>query len=189
MRSANRRRGFHAIDREAGAEDLRAALADGGDWVLGLDATSAPTRALVQGAPLTLLGHTSAGSDGFGTAWRLVEEPSVREERPAVAPLRGEVERQVAAIWCEVLGRSEVGADVSFFELGGHSLLLVEVQARLEQAFARPVPAAELFRNPTVRALARHLAGDDAPPPPDRARSRADRMKARTRTLRGRRRG
>ncbi len=189
VRSANRRRGFHAIDREAGAEDLRAALADGGDWVLGLDATSAPTRALVQGAPLTLLGHTSAGSDGFGTAWRLVEEPSVREERPAVAPLRGEVERQVAAIWCEVLGRSEVGADVSFFELGGHSLLLVEVQARLEQAFARPVPAAELFRNPTVRALARHLAGDDAPPPPDRARSRADRMKARTRTLRGRRRG
>jgi amino acid adenylation domain-containing protein len=78
-----------------------------------------------------------------------------------VAP-RTEAERKVAAVWGEVLGVESVGAHDRFFDLGGHSLLLVRVQARLREAFGRPVPITHLFRYLTVSALAAAL---DAPAP------------------------
>lgn len=37
-----------------------------------------------------------------------------------------EMEKQLAAVWCEVLGLERVGADENFFDLGGHSLLTVK---------------------------------------------------------------
>jgi amino acid adenylation domain-containing protein len=49
---------------------------------------------------------------------------------------RGELERTVAALWCEVLGCAEVGVEDNFFDLGGHSLKLVEVQSRLRERSA-----------------------------------------------------
>ena len=77
----------------------------------------------------------------------------------------GEVERAVAAIWRDVLALEHVGADDNFFELGGHSLLIVRVQARLSETLDRKVPVVDLFRFPTVRTLARHLAAGDEHPP------------------------
>ncbi|HVR09334.1 MAG TPA: amino acid adenylation domain-containing protein, partial [Thermoanaerobaculia bacterium] len=69
------------------------------------------------------------------------------------------LERTVAAIWQEVLGLATVGRHDNFFDLGGHSLLLARVHARLQQELGRELPMVELFRYPTVHALARHLAG------------------------------
>ncbi|MFD4636180.1 amino acid adenylation domain-containing protein [Lentzea sp. NPDC058436] len=88
----------------------------------------------------------------------------------------GELESAVAAIWCEVLARDEVGAQDNFFELGGHSLLVVRVQARLSELLDRTVPVVDLFRFPTVRALARHLA-DDTTAAGGGGRSRAEARK------------
>ncbi|HTE21163.1 MAG TPA: phosphopantetheine-binding protein, partial [Armatimonadota bacterium] len=46
-----------------------------------------------------------------------------------------------------------------FFDLGGHSLLLPQVQRRVSEAFRTRLPIVELFRHPTVAALAEHLRG------------------------------
>ena len=48
----------------------------------------------------------------------------------------------------------------NFFDLGGHSLLMSQVQARLNDKFARNVSMLDLFQYPTIESLARHLGGD-----------------------------
>jgi amino acid adenylation domain-containing protein len=80
---------------------------------------------------------------------------------------RAGLEEQVAAIWREVLGVERVGRNDGFFDLGGHSLLLAQVHARVRQTLDRDISIIDLFRYPTVAALAEHLgadpAGEDAP--------------------------
>jgi acyl carrier protein len=72
----------------------------------------------------------------------------------------GELEAQIAAVWCDVLKRPAVGALDNFFDLGGHSLLAVQVHGRLRQALQRDLSITDLFRFPTVRTLATFLGGD-----------------------------
>jgi amino acid adenylation domain-containing protein len=85
------------------------------------------------------------------------------ERRGYVAP-RTDEEKTLAAIWAELLGVERVGMHDSFFDLGGHSLLLPQVQRRVSEAFRTRLPIVELFRHPTVAALAEHLRGAvDAP--------------------------
>ncbi len=73
-----------------------------------------------------------------------------------VAP-SGRLEQEVARLFQEVLGVARVGVNDNFFDLGGNSLLLVNLQARLEEMLGRAVPITDLFRFPTVSALAVHL--------------------------------
>ncbi|MET9579511.1 phosphopantetheine-binding protein, partial [Streptomyces massasporeus] len=84
--------------------------------------------------------------------------------RPGDRPETG-LGRTVAAVWRDVLGLEHIGADDNFFDLGGHSLLMVRVQARLAEALGRDIPVVDLFRYPTVRTLARHLADEGRPRP------------------------
>ena len=79
-------------------------------------------------------------------------------------PLRNDSERLVAQIWAEVLRVEHVGAEDDFFALGGTSLLLPQVQAKLVDALQRPVAIVELFGQPTVSGLARHLAASQPSP-------------------------
>jgi surfactin synthase thioesterase subunit/aryl carrier-like protein len=60
----------------------------------------------------------------------------------------------VAAVWAEVLHVERIGVDDDFFDLGGHSLLAAQVIARLRKAAGAGVSVLDLFKNPTVRALA-----------------------------------
>jgi amino acid adenylation domain-containing protein len=93
-------------------------------------------------------------------------EPAGGARRSAAAarvPPRDDVERTIAAIWQEALGVAEVGVLDNFFELGGHSLLVARVRGKLKRAFGRDVPIVELFRHPTVQALARHVRGEARP--------------------------
>ncbi len=92
-----------------------------------------------------------------------------------VAP-RDEAERIIAGIWKEALGLDRVGIYDNFFDLGGHSLLLIQVHERLKRELAADLPMVELFRYPTVDALARYLSGPapvPAPAPARRARGEA----------------
>ncbi len=66
-------------------------------------------------------------------------------------------ERAITEVWRELLGIEQIGLDDNFFDLGGHSLLLIEVRGRLEAALGRPVAMVDLFRFPSVGALARSL--------------------------------
>ena len=66
----------------------------------------------------------------------------------------------VATLWCQVLGLERLtreGFDTNFFELGGHSLTATQVVSRLCRTFGVEVALSELFRFPTVSALARRL--------------------------------
>jgi natural product biosynthesis luciferase-like monooxygenase protein len=78
---------------------------------------------------------------------------------------RSEVERHIAAVWGEVLGRAEIGLRDNFFDLGGDSLLAVQAHRRLRDALDRELSLTDLFRFPTVRALADHLASPAAAAP------------------------
>ena len=99
---------------------------------------------------------------------RALPAPEARALRPdaAFAEPQTEIEQVVARIWREVLRRDRVGLDDNFFDLGGHSLLLIQVSARLTEAFGREIPVVDMFRHTTVSALAAYLAQagrDDAP--------------------------
>jgi amino acid adenylation domain-containing protein len=80
-------------------------------------------------------------------------------DKAYVAPRRP-LEAALAGIWAEVLGVERVGVKENFFDLGGHSLLLMQVQARLSETLDRKIPIVDLFRFPTVAALAEHLGGE-----------------------------
>ncbi len=102
--------------------------------------------------------------------------------RPARAPFvapESAAERTVATVWSEVLGVEQVGRDDNFFDLGGHSLLMVRAHGRLQEAFGRPVSMVEMFRLPTVAALAGHLVhGAAAPAALTAAQERGARQRA-----------
>ena len=74
------------------------------------------------------------------------------------APPAGDTERLVARIWTEELARP-VGRDDNFFEIGGHSLLAVKVFRRLSDETEAALALTDIFRYPTVRSFAAHLAG------------------------------
>jgi len=79
----------------------------------------------------------------------------------AARPLT-DLERKIAALWCEVLGVQTVGGDDNFFELGGHSLNATQVIVRLRLTLARPVSLRAIFEAPTLSGLAARIeAGDD----------------------------
>jgi amino acid adenylation domain-containing protein len=80
----------------------------------------------------------------------------VRDGDAAAEPPRNRVERAIARVWEEVIGRAAVGRDENFFDLGGHSLLMVQVQGRLRQELGRELSMVELFQHATVAALAEH---------------------------------
>jgi amino acid adenylation domain-containing protein len=68
-----------------------------------------------------------------------------------------ETERQVAAVWAQVLGLGEpgrIGRRDRFFELGGDSLLALRAAARLRDAFHFDVPLRRLFESPRLAELA-----------------------------------
>jgi hypothetical protein len=86
-------------------------------------------------------------------------------EPEPVEPPAGAAEQLVADAWQQVLGRS-VGATTNFFEAGGNSLLLIRLRELLRGAFDKDVGVTELFRHPTVRAMAEFFAGGTGPGEP-----------------------
>lgn len=74
-----------------------------------------------------------------------------------------EVEREVAGVFCAVLGRTRLGLDESFFDAGGDSLQVMRVVGRVRDVLGVHLPARELFVAPTVRALSRRVRSSRGP--------------------------
>ena len=68
----------------------------------------------------------------------------------------GSLARTVAEVWHSVLGTS-AGHDDNFFDAGGNSLLLLRVHSRLVEVVGDRLEVTDLFRYPTIRALAEFL--------------------------------
>ncbi|MFF2076346.1 amino acid adenylation domain-containing protein [Kitasatospora sp. NPDC058162] len=83
-------------------------------------------------------------------------------EAPAADGPRNDVERFIAEIWGDVLGRESIGVHAKFLELGGNSFKSLTVFGKLRRRFPE-LTVSTLFAHPTVAELARALT--DAPLP------------------------
>ena len=126
-----------------------------GQEVLERLAAAAPPRIAV--SPVDLRARLRVWQDGAAGAAEpaaVVHHPRPALESRYVAP-RDSAEREIAAIWQELLGVEQVGIHDDFFELGGHSLLATRLVSRLRQDFKVEVPLRTFFETRTVADLAR----------------------------------
>ncbi|WP_338054294.1 MupA/Atu3671 family FMN-dependent luciferase-like monooxygenase [Streptomyces spiramenti] len=77
----------------------------------------------------------------------------------------GPLEEALYPLWREELGCGDFDVTRGFFDLGGHSLSAVRLLHRVRATLGREVSLAELFRAPSVRALAAVLTAEDATGP------------------------
>ncbi|NEQ77462.1 MAG: SDR family NAD(P)-dependent oxidoreductase [Okeania sp. SIO2C9] len=98
--------------------------------------------------PLTETGEIDIG---------LLRESNLgRSTQERIKP-RNETEHEIAQIWQDLLGVSQVGIYDNFFELGGNSLLATQVISRLRQAFEMELTLQDLFEYPTVAGITQNL--------------------------------
>jgi thioesterase domain-containing protein/acyl carrier protein len=67
---------------------------------------------------------------------------------------RTDLERDLAAIWADVLNVHPVGIRDDFFALGGHSYQAAVLMTRVQERLGHSLPLATLFAAPTVEQLA-----------------------------------
>ncbi|HEV2903799.1 MAG TPA: AMP-binding protein, partial [Pyrinomonadaceae bacterium] len=84
------------------------------------------------------------------------QDSLVLESNTYVAP-GTDAERQLVAIFSEVLHFDPIGIGDNFFALGGNSLLAGKAIARVRRRFKIDAPITWLFESPTVREFARRL--------------------------------
>jgi len=84
---------------------------------------------------------------------KLLPAPGVSVSQRVFEAPRSDHERQLAAIWQQVLGVEQVGRQDNFFELGGDSIISIQVVSRARRAGLRLQPR-DLFQQPTLQALA-----------------------------------
>ncbi|MFQ3244132.1 MAG: amino acid adenylation domain-containing protein [Arenicella sp.] len=80
---------------------------------------------------------------------------SIESSKAYQAP-RNEMEKQMVAIWAEVLklDPEKIGVNDNFFELGGHSLLATQVVSKIRSQLGIEVPLKALFNTNTLAAVA-----------------------------------
>ena len=94
--------------------------------------------------------------------------PSVINQRPELAEMfvapQTPLQRDLCAVWQQVLDIDRVGIRDNFFDLGGNSLQLLKVVAAMSGKLDREIPAVKVFQFPSVEKLAAHLSGGAADP-------------------------
>jgi acyl-coenzyme A synthetase/AMP-(fatty) acid ligase/aryl carrier-like protein len=96
---------------------------------------------------------------------RALPKPMADQNREAglTAPPITPLQKQIAAIWCEVLDVPQVGVQDNFFEAGGDSLRIVRVRTQLRDRLQIDVPVVALFQHPTITSLADFLGRETNP--------------------------
>ncbi|MDQ3032938.1 MAG: LLM class flavin-dependent oxidoreductase [Myxococcota bacterium] len=118
------------------------------------------------------------------------DESAGRATKADFVAAASDIEKQIADIWMRILGLSKVGTQDNFFELGGHSLLAVQAHREIKQATGKPLTITDIFRFPTIAALASYLGGEggesgaDLGRTADRAAARREMMNRRTQVRR-----
>lgn len=89
----------------------------------------------------------------------LLEASSDPVEVSSSRPPSTATERAVHAVWVDVLGRDDFGAEDDFFELGGDSLSSTELMIALEKRFGLWEPLSSWIDSMTVEAIAETIDG------------------------------
>ncbi|UCJ07593.1 amino acid adenylation domain-containing protein [Chitinophaga pendula] len=89
----------------------------------------------------------------------LPEPPESELVTRFVAP-RNEKESRLTVLWKDILGVTTVGVLDNFFELGGHSLKATRLVSSIYQSFGQKLELINVFKNPTIEALAALLQED-----------------------------
>lgn len=79
-------------------------------------------------------------------------EKTIRKETDYVAPC-SRIEKELAEIWRQVLGRKEVGLNHNFFLIGGDSIKAIQIISRMNKAGYK-IEMRDLFLSPTIAKLA-----------------------------------
>ncbi|HYW08784.1 MAG TPA: condensation domain-containing protein, partial [Longimicrobium sp.] len=87
-----------------------------------------------------------------------------------MAPPRAGTEREMAALWADLLRVETVYASDNFFDLGGHSLLATQLITRVRDAFGVSLRLQRIFEAPTVAALSRLVDAERGNSPKPAAR-------------------
>ncbi len=128
-----------------------------------LPAYMIPTRyVFLRNLPKTLNGKVDRKALPDGSQ---AETPGNRNYKAPV----GHVQQQLCAIWSDILGVSEVGADSSFISLGGDSLLAVKTISSIQNELGFTLSTRDFFYLDTVSLLAGYIEGKPVarvvPPP------------------------
>ncbi|MFI6893874.1 non-ribosomal peptide synthetase [Streptomyces sp. NPDC050256] len=110
-----------------------------------------PSRFLI----LPELPTTAHGKRDLDTLRSLLEADD-RRRSTRVAPTT-KTERQLAAVWEELLGIEDIGADDDFFTLGGHSMLAFRVQTRIQRELGVGLEFRTLLTCSVLSALAAEI--------------------------------
>ncbi len=74
----------------------------------------------------------------------------------------GEVEKQIAAIWHDLLGNMEsIKSDSNFIEVGGDSISIIFMMQRINQQFNTQLTIDDIYRNLTLKQLASAINEND----------------------------
>ena len=84
--------------------------------------------------------------------------PGVQRSVATYVPPKDDLETVIADVWKQVLNLPAIGVQDNFFDSGGHSLLVVQTLTLLRERLDAPLQMTDLFRFPTVAALAGHLS-------------------------------
>jgi len=77
-----------------------------------------------------------------------------------VSPKTGK-EKEVSAIWKEILKLDQVGIKDNFFDLGGTSFDILKIMKKVHEVFHLDVPVVTIFRYPTVGSFAAYLEEEE----------------------------
>jgi amino acid adenylation domain-containing protein len=109
-------------------------------------------------ATFAFMDHMPLNSNGKIDRNALPDPVAVAAQRgPASRPPTAQLEREIAAIWSEVLNLDCVGIDQNFFDIGGHSLSATRVLALVSRRLGLDLPLRSLFEHPTIEEWIAHL--------------------------------
>ena len=62
------------------------------------------------------------------------------------------------AVWQQALGVEKIGIQDNVFDLGAHSVMIIQVRNQLREMFSQNIPVVQLFKYPTISALAEYFS-------------------------------
>ncbi|MCU0286265.1 MAG: acyltransferase domain-containing protein, partial [Acidobacteria bacterium] len=94
----------------------------------------------------------------------LIEIEPLKPAPTQAAPQTG-LEKCIAAVWQETLGRSDISIYDNLLEIGGNSFDIIKINSKLSELLHEHIPIVKSFEYPTIKELANYLQHRETTPP------------------------